>query len=160
MNTALKNPLASLALAAGALAAALGLSGHSKQSHSLCAIVVDTPHISTYLIENKHGPAIKTNARTICKAPQSKATVWIELYKVQRFGARSVDKYKPVTEEGTYSPYVIKFQKFFTDCDITDSKTIYFAKAKAEIKLRSGQIEEVYKESKKSNSINCIPKLK
>jgi hypothetical protein len=160
MTTSIKKPLLSLSLTAGALLAALGLTHHASNSPQSCEVQIDTPHVSTYLMEHMHGPAIKTNVRTICKAQQRNATVSLELFKAGSFRTVSVEKYKPEMLEGTYSPYLLKFQMFYSDCKKSKNSQVYLAKADVTIQLRSGRTERITKESKKSLPLNCIVNLK
>ena len=160
MTTSIKKPLLSLSLTAGALLAALGLTHHTSNSAFSCEVQIDTPHVSTYLMEHMHGPAIKTNVKTICKERQRNATVSLELFKAAGFRAISIEKYKLAMLEGTYSPYLLKFQMFYSDCKKSKNSQVYLAKADVTIQLRSGRTERFKKESKKSLPLNCIVNLK
>ena len=160
MTTSIKKPLLSLSLTAGALLAALGLTHHTNNSQMSCEVQIDTPHVSTYLMEHMHGPAIKTNVKTICKEQQRSATVTLELFKAAGFRTISIEKYKPEMLEGTFSPYLLKFQMFYSDCKQSKNSQVYLARADVTIKLRSGRTERLTNKSKKSLPLNCIVNLK
>ena len=155
MGTTIRNPLISLTLTLGAMLGMFGLTNHPHHGESFCKLKIDYPHSSTFLFEQYKKLAVKTNARTECNLPQMSATVWMELFEVNGSHWRLVQSYKPETLEGGYSPHLIKFEGFYTECSKHKSTFIYQAKARAVIRLRSGKIENTESKSNKSLPLNC-----
>ena len=161
MNTSLKNPLIAISLTIGALLGFAQLKEPSTpKDEPICRLIVDLPHISTYLAETKGRQAIKTNLRTECLQQQQSAKVWLELLISNPRNDQSVETYKPKSLRSEFSPYVIKFRNFYTSCRPSKESKIFFAKAKARITLKTGQIVELLTISKKSRPLRCSPTTK
>ena len=156
MGTTIRNPLISLTLTFGAMLAMFGLTNKAPNVEFNCDLKVNYPHKSTYLFEQYKKLAIKTNVQTICKSPQAEATVWVKLFKIEQSGKTLIKSYPPQKMKGEYSPYVINFKEFFTECKEIKGRVFYQAKARALIKLRNGVVENLEAESNKSLPLNCL----
>lgn len=160
MGTTIRNPLISLTLTFGAMLGLVGVTNGQNKSENLCELKVQNPHLSTYLFEFEKKIAIKTNAQVKCQSPQKTTKVWMELKEKNFFGDRLIVKYPPQTQDGTYSPYLLKFEGFFTECDKTISKHTYQTTVHAEVTLRTGRVEKHVEISNKSQPLDCLPSIK
>lgn len=161
VNTSVKNPLIAISISLGALFGLSHLNSSAKAPEEpVCQLFIDLPHISTYLKENKEKQAIKTNLRTECTQQQKSAKVWLELLTSRGKKDHSIEKYDPKTLESGFSPYVIKFKSFYTTCEFSQIAHYYYARARAQITLKSGRKIESVATSGKSLPLNCLPGTK
>ena len=133
-------PLASLLITALTLGIGSALLPHEKPKKFECKILIENPHISTFILKNQDKEALKINLKTECVTEQKSATVWVELLRKDKGSAFSIYKFNPVTQNRDMSPYVIEFKGIFKYCDNKLSNN-YFALARSQIQLKNGKME-------------------